>query len=109
MRDLIEGNLRYGCVALFSTPSYHDTGISTTSERNFNQTTVASIQLPVASNLKLAVYDILGREVAVLVNEGKAAGMYEVQFDAKGLASGVYVYRLTSGIFVDSRKMLLMK
>jgi hypothetical protein len=58
---------------------------------------------------KLVVYDLLGREVAVLVNERKAPGRYEVKFDAAGLATGVYFYRLTAGQYVECRKMILMK
>ncbi len=61
------------------------------------------------SDVSLVVYDLLGREAAVLVNERKAPGTYEVQFDASALASGVYVYRLTAGSFVESRKMILLK
>jgi photosystem II stability/assembly factor-like uncharacterized protein len=61
----------------------------------FNPTTVISYQLPVVSNVRLGVYDLLGREVAVLVNERKAPGSYEVKFDGAGLASGVYFYRLS--------------
>ncbi len=61
------------------------------------------------SNTRLVVYDLLGREVAVLVDERKAPGSYEVSFDAAGLASGVYFYRLTAGSFVQSRKMLLVR
>jgi hypothetical protein len=59
--------------------------------------------------VRLIVYDILGREVAVLVDEEKAPGNYEVQFDGSGLASGVYIYRLAAGAFVQSRRMLLVK
>jgi hypothetical protein len=75
----------------------------------FNPKTVVSSQLPVASNVKLVVYDLLGREVAVLVDERRAAGYYHDTFDGSGLASGVYLYRLTTGSFVQSRKMLLLK
>jgi hypothetical protein len=57
----------------------------------------------------LKVYDILGSEVATLVNEQKAAGRYEVNFDASRFASGVYIYKLTSGSYVSSKKMLLVK
>jgi predicted GH43/DUF377 family glycosyl hydrolase len=59
--------------------------------------------------VRLVVYDILGREVAVLVNEKKAPGRYEVEFDASGLSSGVYFYRLTSGQYVECRKMVVIK
>ncbi len=61
------------------------------------------------SGVSLVVYDILGREVAVLVNERKAAGSYEVSFDGRGLASGVYLYRLQAGNFVETKKMMLLK
>jgi hypothetical protein len=61
------------------------------------------------SNVKLVVYDLLGREVAVLVDEHKAPGTYVTPFDANGLASGVYIYRMTAGTFVASRQMLLLK
>jgi hypothetical protein len=61
------------------------------------------------SNVRLVVYDLLGREVAVLVNERKAPGSYDVSFGASGLASGMYIYRLTAGPFVQSRTMLLLK
>jgi photosystem II stability/assembly factor-like uncharacterized protein len=61
------------------------------------------------SDVKLAVYDLLGREVAVLVSEKKAPGTYEVRFDAKGLASGVYLYRLQAGDVVQSKKLVLLR
>jgi photosystem II stability/assembly factor-like uncharacterized protein len=75
----------------------------------FNPATVVSYQLPVASDVRVAVYDLLGREVAVLVNERKAAGSYEVQFDASGLSSGVYLYRLMAGGFTQTLKMVVVK
>ena len=75
----------------------------------FNPRTVVSSQLPVASHVKLVVYDVLGREVGLLVNEGRAAGSYQDSFDGSGLASGVYFYRLTAGSFVQSRKMVLVR
>ena len=62
-----------------------------------------------ASNTRLVVYDLLGREVAVLVNEKKASGTYEVRFDASGLSSGVYLYRLTADGFMQTRRMILLK
>jgi hypothetical protein len=75
----------------------------------FNPTTVISYQLPVVSSVRIVIYDLLGREVAVLVNERKAAGSYEVQFDASGLSSGVYLYRLTAGSFTQTLKMVAVK
>jgi hypothetical protein len=62
-----------------------------------------------ASEVQLVMYDLLGREVATLVNERKQPGTYEVTFDGRSLASGVYFYRLRAGSFVASRKMLLVR
>ena len=75
----------------------------------FNPTTVVSSQLPVTSDVRLVVYDVLGREMAILVNERRAAGTYKDSFDASGLASGIYLYRLTAGSFVRTRKMILVR
>jgi hypothetical protein len=59
--------------------------------------------------VKLTVFDILGREVSVLVNERRDAAVHEVKFDGSNLASGVYFYRLQAGDFVATKKLLLMK
>jgi hypothetical protein len=59
--------------------------------------------------VKLVVYDLLGREVAELVNERKQPGSYEITFDGSTLASGVYLYRLAAGSFLQTRKMLVIK
>jgi hypothetical protein len=75
----------------------------------FNPKTVVSCQLPVASRVKLVVYDILGREVKVLMDEIKDPGRYEVTWDARNCASGVYIYRMTAGGFVSTKKMILLK
>ncbi len=75
----------------------------------FTSISVISYQLPVASHVDLTVYDILGREVARLVNGRKEAGRYEVQFNASHLSSGVYFYKLQAGSFTSVRKLLLMK
>ena len=75
----------------------------------FNPTTVISYELSVASKVKLVVSDILGREVAVLVNEKKEPGNYAVTWNPDGLGSGVYLLRLTAGGYVQTRKMMLTK
>ena len=75
----------------------------------FNPKTVLSYQLSVASDVRLSVYDLLGREVAVLVNERKAAGMYKVTFDGTNISSGIYICRMIAGKYVESRKMVLTK
>ena len=75
----------------------------------FNPSTTITYAVPTASEVKLSVYDMLGREVSVLVNDRKDAGVHEVQFEASGLSSGMYFYRLQSGDLVQSRKLTLLK
>jgi subtilisin-like proprotein convertase family protein len=75
----------------------------------FNPVTNIKFGLPNAGNVKLVVFDILGREVATLVNEFKAAGQYTADFDASMLSSGAYFYRIEAGDFVETKKMLLVK
>ncbi|WP_369695749.1 T9SS type A sorting domain-containing protein, partial [Ignavibacterium album] len=75
----------------------------------FNPTTVISWQSPKGSHQTLKVYDILGNEVATLVDEYKESGRYKVEFDASKLASGVYIYRFSAGNYVDVKKMIVVK
>jgi hypothetical protein len=75
----------------------------------FNPSTSIKYELPKASDLRLSVFDLLGREVAVLVNERRDSGAHEVKFDGSNLASGVYFYRLEAGDFVQSKKLVLLK
>ena len=75
----------------------------------FNPSTIIKFELPKASHVNLSVFDILGCEVGVLVNERRGAGVHEVKFDGSNLASGVYFYRLQAGDYVASKKMLILK
>jgi photosystem II stability/assembly factor-like uncharacterized protein len=75
----------------------------------FNPNTTIQFQIPNASFVNLKVYDILGNEVAVLVNEEKSVGSYEVEFNAAALSSGIYFYMISAGSFVETKKMILMK
>ncbi len=82
----------------------------------FNLTTIIRFSIPVetrhASSLQhvtLKVYDMLGREVAMLVNEEKSSGNYEVKFDGSNLSSGIYFYRMQAGSFNQTKKMVLIK
>lgn len=75
----------------------------------FNPVTVISYSLSLYSAVSLKVFDVLGREVAVLVNEEKLPGTYEVDFNAVDLPSGVYMYRIQFGSFIETKKMLLLK
>jgi hypothetical protein len=81
----------------------------------FNPSTTINYSIPVVNahtstaNVTLKVYDILGREVAVLINKEQAPGNYSVKFDASNLTSGLYFYRLTAGKFTSVKKMMLLK
>jgi photosystem II stability/assembly factor-like uncharacterized protein len=75
----------------------------------FNPSTTIKYELPKASHVNVSVYDMLGHEVLVLVNERKAPGSYDVKFDGTGLSSAVYFYRLQAGDFVQTRKLLLLR
>ena len=90
----------------------------------FNPTTAIRYQLPAAGDVKLTVYDILGQEVAVLVDERRDAGVHEVVFDGSGFSSGMYIYRMKvrrldsaigrdtrsgAGTFVQTRALLLVR
>lgn len=75
----------------------------------FNPSTIISYQLPKASNVSLKVFDVLGNEIATLIDEYKPAGKYEVEFIASSLPNGVYFYRLQSGSFLQIKKMILLK
>ncbi|MCS7054031.1 MAG: T9SS type A sorting domain-containing protein, partial [Ignavibacterium sp.] len=78
----------------------------------FNPTTVISYQIPVNSNVSLKLYDVLGNEVATLVNEYKEAGRYKVELNlgqTMSLSSGIYFYKLQAGEFTEIKKMILSK
>ena len=75
----------------------------------FNPTTRINYEIPERSFITLKVYDVLGNEVAALVNEDRSIGNYTIEFDATTLPSGIYFYRLQAGSFVETKKMILMK
>jgi parallel beta-helix repeat protein len=84
----------------------------------FNPSTIIKYTIPnvalsgnaiEGSRVILKIYDVLGNEIATLVNENKPAGSYEVRFDVKNLSSGTYLYKLQSGSFVETKKMLMIK
>ena len=75
----------------------------------FNPSTTINYSIPKQSYVILKIYDILGKEIANLVNEEKPAGTYELNWNALNLPSGVYIYQLKAGSFVESKKMILMK
>jgi hypothetical protein len=75
----------------------------------FNPITSIQYSIPNRNNVVLKIYDILGNEVSTLVNEEKEAGAYAINFDANNLASGLYLYRIQAGSFIDTKKMILLK
>jgi Secretion system C-terminal sorting domain len=75
----------------------------------FNPSTKINYSIPGSGFVSLKVFNVLGKEVATLVNEEKPAGSYQVDFNASGLASGIYLYKLQTRNFVETKKMILMK
>lgn len=75
----------------------------------FNPSTTISYQIPKQSNVTLKVFDLLGKEVATLVDEKREAGSYEVKFSGASLPSGLYFYRLQSGLFSETKKLILLR
>jgi photosystem II stability/assembly factor-like uncharacterized protein len=75
----------------------------------FNPTTLITYQIPAPAMVRLAVYDMLGREVALLVNGRKEPGSHSVEFNATGMASGIYLYRMHTGDFVRSKRLVFVK
>ena len=87
----------------------HDFSLKQNYPNPFNPSTVIRYQLPVNSQVLLKVYDVLGNEISTLVNEEKPADSYDVEFKASQLSSGIYLYKLTAGSFVETKKMILIK
>jgi len=89
--------------------------ISFTLEQNypnpFNPGTIIKYQIPELSHVSLKVFDVIGNEVATLVNETKQTGNYKVKFDAlnTGLSDGIYFYQLKAGMYIETKKMILLK
>jgi hypothetical protein len=82
----------------------------------FNPSTKIKYQIPASLNpskggtsVTLKVYDLLGREVVTLVNEEQSAGIYEVEFDASELSSGIYMYQIRAGSLMQTKKMVLIR
>jgi len=75
----------------------------------FNPTTVIEFAIPTTETVSLKIYDVLGREVATLLNERRNAGVHRINFNATNLSSGTYFYRLQAGTFTQTKKMILVK
>ena len=75
----------------------------------FNPTTKIKFTLPKAQNVMIDVYNQLGEKIRELVNRKFAAGNHDILFNASDLASGIYYYRIESGIFIETKKMILLR
>ena len=75
----------------------------------FNPATNINFAIPKASLVVIKVFDLLGREVETLVNEEKAAGSYNIQFNGSSFSNGIYFYRMQAGDFTQTNKMILLK
>ncbi len=75
----------------------------------FNPSTTIQFSLPAALNVKIIIFNLLGQEIRTLVNETKEAGIHEIIFDAQNLNSGVYIYKIEAGSYIQTRKMTLIK
>ncbi|HCN38067.1 MAG TPA: hypothetical protein DIS94_10200, partial [Bacteroidetes bacterium] len=75
----------------------------------FNPNTKISFSIPKELKVSLKVYDVTGREVAILVNETKGAGNYVYEFNGINFSSGVYFYRIQAGEFIETKRMMLIK
>ncbi|MBE0569984.1 MAG: T9SS type A sorting domain-containing protein [Ignavibacteriaceae bacterium] len=110
VQDFYENNFGYPIVSVEDEPPVvSNFKLEQNYPNPFNPSTVISYQLPVTGDVILKVYDVLGNEIATLVNEEKQPGVYEVEFDASSLASGMYLYKLQAGSFTNTKKMILMK
>jgi len=75
----------------------------------FNPFTIIRFSVPEESSVSIVVINPLGEEVTTLINENITAGSYEVDFNAAGLPSGIYFYKIQAGSFIETRKMILLK
>lgn len=75
----------------------------------FNPSTIISYSIPAAENVTIKVYDLLGKEIATLVNENQSAGIHKIKYNAANVSSGFYIYRITAGNFTAAKKMMLLK
>jgi photosystem II stability/assembly factor-like uncharacterized protein len=104
-----DGTFEYSQVVEVEIPFVNEFSLSQNYPNPFNPTT--SLQYAISSRqfVTLKVYDLLGREVAILVNEEKPAGEYEVEFNGANLPSGIYFYQLKAGEYIETRKMVLLR
>jgi photosystem II stability/assembly factor-like uncharacterized protein len=104
-----DGTFEYSQIVEVEIPFVNEFSLSQNYPNPFNPTTNLQYAIGSRQFITLKVYDILGREIATLVNDEKPAGEYEVEFDGAGLPSGIYFYQLKAGEYIETRKMILLK
>ena len=75
----------------------------------FNPITTINFQIPIANNVDLSIYNLLGQKIETLVSGRQPAGRYQVEWDARGFASGVYFYKIEAGNFIEVKKMIIIR
>ena len=75
----------------------------------FNPSTIIKYSIPQSSEVQIKIFDILGNEIETLLNEEKIPGIYQIEFDGSNIQSGIYFYRIFTGKFTETKKMILMK
>jgi hypothetical protein len=103
------GAFRYSMVLEFGVGLLKDFELFQNFPNPYNPSTVISYIIPSSSNVRIEVYDVLGKLVKTLVNEKQEAGIYKVNFNAGELSNGIYFYKMQAGNFVAIRKMILLK
>jgi hypothetical protein len=104
-----DGTSEYSSITEVTFGAVADYSLAQNYPNPFNPSTKINYAIKEKGNVELKVFDLLGSEIASLVNEEQTPGNYEVFFDASNLSSGVYLYTIKSGSFFQTRKMLLMK
>lgn len=104
-----DGSYEYSNVIEVDVERVIDYSLAQNYPNPFNPTTTIDFQIPSNGFVTLKVYDLLGKEVATLVNEAKTSGKHSVEFNASELSSGIYLYELRSGSFLSTKKLVLMK
>lgn len=105
----INGGFEYSDIVEVEITSPKEFKVSQNYPNPFNPSTIINYSIPEKSQVQIKVYDILGSEVATLVNETQNAGYYDVSFNATNLSNGIYFYKIQTGNFVNVKKMLLLK
>ncbi|MFH0734044.1 MAG: T9SS type A sorting domain-containing protein [bacterium] len=105
----INGSFKYSSIIEVELVFLSDYSLRQNYPNPFNPSTTISYSLPVASKITLTVYDVLGNQISILVDEIQSAGSYSINFNAAELSSGIYFYKIQASNFSDIKKMLLIK